>query len=204
MKNDKGEEIVAIEYQREGPHRCWIPFSVTTLDGECPQQWDFDWSRKFGTLYYHCSGGGGNFERYHVSRYVTPVPVACLLWIARDIPFYAHDGKRERIVKKADLKHRGYRLIAHPRIIALPNQIRPSSSNPFEIAWESEGGTVYCRICKDRFPDEPCNVCQHLYWCDDCLGWVFESKDGHQDSDNSTADWIRCAEWQRRQERASA
>ena len=66
-------EIVMVEY------RSRRPFSVTTLihwdhsqkpwfkpgdkpNGTCPQHWDFEWCHADGCLYYHNSGGGGDFH----------------------------------------------------------------------------------------------------------------------------------------------
>lgn len=175
---DERHRIVAIEYQ----HR--RPFSVVTEEhwdhsgqpwfrpehhkatGTCCCQWDFEWSRRYRTSYYHMSGSGGELALY-VAGFCEPQPPPGELWVADGIPVLRNSLKPKRIKSDDVLLRMGYRRLKLPRLLTAWDGTK--TRNPFEIA--DEGECVYCKLCDDWFLED--SHCEHMHWCDGCGMFVY-------------------------------
>ncbi|MEP7338648.1 MAG: hypothetical protein ABI977_12995 [Acidobacteriota bacterium] len=172
MLSRDGEEIIVIEY--EGRRPCAV---VTRKQWEHSGQrgvskawYDFDWSRYFGSLFQHWSGGGPYEPGFYLGKLIGGTHE---IWHAPGIILMKtvrlKTGKPEvewahKRASAADVHNLGYRIIKHPRLLTSP--FGEKSRNPFELA--EEGQTIYCKRCDDYLPDDDVTACGHLKFCDDC------------------------------------
>lgn len=150
-------------WSKKGRHR-------TT--GSNAMHFDFDYSKVYDQLYWHCSGGGGNGKTHCIGRLIG---LKAKIWAAPDIQLTKYVKRKgkwiEKPVTKEDLKRFGYTMIKSPLI--LKSEYREPSINPFDHA-EGDTECVWCPQCKDHLPDEPGRACEHLRWCDECSSWIIK------------------------------
>lgn len=132
-------DLVYVEY----PDRR-RPFSAITWKDGHASNWDVDWCKRDGQLYYQRSGGG-------------PVaPVALSRYIERRRQeFWASDVVSLVYTTGNALRAKEHR--ATPAAITRLGlvRLRLPKGNPFEDAIEDE--TRYCEVCDDHLPfDNPC------------------------------------------------
>ncbi len=144
--------LIRVEYRDDRP------FSVTTQrDGGGWDEYDFDWCRRDGNLYYHMSGGGPAQSFIEVGRFVAPSPNPAdwaKIWAAPGI--ILRDGA------ETDLAVLGYERIAEPL------------GDPFEDAIDED--THYCELCDDYLPWTTDTLCEHLHFCGNCGDWVARAR----------------------------
>lgn len=195
----KTEWCAAIEYQRGKPFSVmtWLrtdytrePWWPNRRDQSCPvgngaQNYDFEWCRTNGQLYWHLSGFGGDPTEFMVSGFSKPSPPPAKLWLAPGVRAveYVAKTRTTRPLTDRQLLARGYLRIARPLALTrlldeFARKRGEATRNPFDVA-DGDRECVYCRHCDDYLPgtDETW-VCDHVRWCDDCLGYVYEDDKG--------------------------
>jgi hypothetical protein len=182
-------EVIYIEYQNRRPHsvvtlhhwdhrgKPWFNPARDTPTGTCPHYWDFDWCKRDRTAYYHNSGIGGD-NAIQVHRFCNPSPPPGELWVADGITLVRHN---ERAIRSdSALLKMGYRRLKRPRLLTTPRGEK--TRNPFD-AGEPTDTTIYCRVCRDRLPEDGWGPpCDHLEWCDECSAWVYAATADYHDS----------------------
>lgn len=147
-------EVAAVEYFKDGG--IWRPWNITTRKriGEGPyagrwsaNQFDANWSKMNGSLYVHCSGGGGE-PTVHITTFCRPSPPPCRIWVAPDIDVKV--GPRKAKATAARLLACGY--------------IRIDGPVPAPFADTMDGDTFWCPVCKDHLPRDEgqaqqCGLC---------------------------------------------
>lgn len=161
---DTIHQIMVIEYYRNKPH------SVVTNHGT----FDFEWCKKYGLLYFTCSGSGCGREDpdHSVCAFVEPASLPGKIWTAPNVRLHRWESrdKPEIRVDDAILKKMGYRRLKQP--LLLKDWRGNKTRNPFEAGEECDGHMEYCSICDDYLPDE--SLCDHLMWSDS-NGMIFGS-----------------------------
>lgn len=163
--DDYGRAIVLIEYARHG--KLWMPHSVFVSEApkyQCCSTFDFSWSETRRGLYYHESGSGG-------VPYINGWPgvgrtVGKVWWDDVAAPELRTGGGE--VVRAADLQGMGFELVAKPLVLG-----GGTERNPF--IYGVEGDVVYCTKCRDHLPED--DVCEHVFWCDDCGEWGGDASD---------------------------
>ena len=162
--NDQAN-VLFVEYDSDGH-----PFGVITAgeSGHHKLHWNFAWSKAFGYSLYHLSGCGGE-RRACISDWVGSGG-GHRFWAASDLLLvrYVRCGTGGRYVV-CDMK--AWARMGNVR------RAKPSTDDPFADAVESEA--FYCRTCRDWFPEEEWNFCEHLACCDTCRQVVHVTKSGH-------------------------
>jgi len=170
------EEIICIEYVKGRP--CGVTALHCGRKRESHHYFDVDWSEAWEELYFHLSGGGpaGPIE---VGMAAEPDPPPFALWIKEGVLLEQRvevDGRwvPEPLAREG-LLARGYVLLAEPLVCGQaykPGEGYVPTRNPLLAA--TEGDTIYCEFCNDRFPvQEAEEACEHIAWCDKCGDWVY-------------------------------
>lgn len=129
------EKLIAVEYHDGHPH------AVITSNGKSWTQYDFDWCKRDGTVYYHASGGGP-VGPYYVGRFARGGHAE--LWGDSSVQaFQDFDGKP---LTRRQVEKYGYTFLAEHK------------GDPFDDG--VEGSTTWCEICVDHLPSE--QQCRHL------------------------------------------
>jgi hypothetical protein len=154
------ETVAAIVYQPEGKRKTLVPFTVFTYKTHNGlllwSEWDFDFCRRDGRLYYHCSGCGPS---PCLNVKVTPAkPPLCAVWWDSAVvaSFRSGDGT-DRVLDADEILAMGYTVMTEPKVSGF-------AGNPFFDA--SNDSTEWCSRCRDRLPKQ--NLCRHIWWCSEC------------------------------------
>lgn len=182
------EEVVAIEYRGVKPfsvqthvstdnrEKAWFkPGDAEIIHGS--RHYDFEWSRNNESLYWHMSGCGGSWTEFNLSPFPNPSPPKAKLWLAPGVQAveYLWKTQRTRMISDARMLAMGYQRIAMPLSLG---RIGHKGRNPFDAAI-GDTDCVYCKFCDDYLPDTGGWLCNHIFWCDDCEGHVYELTGGH-------------------------
>jgi hypothetical protein len=153
----------------------WFKPGIDKPTGTCAAYWDFDWSKRDGTLYFYQSGVGGDPLSAQISPFVRRDPPPGLIWAAPEVRFHRWLSKAKpdvAIRSDATLLAMGYRRLSRPLVLAGNGWGMPKGSrNPFSVAEETDSHLAYCKICDDHFPSDA--ECKHLEWCDRCASLVY-------------------------------
>jgi hypothetical protein len=132
------ENIVLVEFDDDGR-----PFQVTTHEPGSKgfDYYDFDWSKRYRTLYYHLSGGG--------PMTALNSPRASRYWLAPGFPYPPHAWRKNRL-KRLPRRYPLARLFSdncedHPVYCTI------------------------CQDCLPG--DETDHPCDHVWWCHLCNDW---------------------------------
>lgn len=189
-------ELVFVEYYKQKPSavltvehwdcskKAWFVAGKHEPNGHSLCCFDFDWCRRYGMLYQHMSGCGGDIRAVLGCLANPTEPPSWEFWAAPGLPLYRAGKSWRRPIRvrnQVEMIDHGYRPLRQPRLLTAWDGTK--SRNPFDAA--EHDSTVYCRRCKDDLPSD--NVCEHLYWCDDCGEWYYE--DNRMDHDSET---FRC------------
>lgn len=205
QKPGRTEEVVAIEYRGGKPFgvqtkgttewgkvRGWRPEDDTKISVSA-NYYDFEWSKTNQQLYWHNSAGGGNPDLFIVSgSFCNPVPPPVKIWLAPGVRAveYVEGTRCEQVrdVSDAELLERGYLRIARPLILS--GNFVKRTRNPFEVA-DGDTDCYYCKFCDDYLPDGDGDLCEHVIWCDEYSGYVYDTPEGHVDIDSSNSKPVR-------------
>lgn len=146
----------------------WFKPGKDKPTGTCAAFWDFEYSKRCG-LWFHQTGSGGDPLVVNVGQMSYPNPPPATIWCAEDVVLTKWTKRKDNVPIKTDaeLLRRGFKRTYTPKRVSLNGR---RSTNPFEIADESSSSFVYCRVCKEHFPDDM--ECDHVEWCDDCGSMV--------------------------------
>ena len=175
------EYVVFIEYHHGRPfqvitetrsdHREWArrfpqhAGNVSRKTGVSESQFDFEWCKRDGMLYWSNSGGGPR----------DPIRVGvCInenlkrpdhsIWAAQGVKL-ALDGVEGQPTRE-DFRKVGIILLRKPKALTGAGEI-----NPFK-AGSGDEPTIYCPDCNDNFPREEGMPCKHIRWCEECNDFV--------------------------------
>lgn len=199
------EEVVAIEYHDNRPFAVHTKVTIEwdKVCGWRPEDgkkfsnsrndYSFEWSKTNGQLYWHNRGGGGSWKEFIAAAFTNPNPPYAQVWLAKGVRARAYkpDTRCRKMIdlSDADLLARGYERVARP--IILTNSCNEPTPNPFDVA-DGDIDCRYCKFCDDYLPDSDGNsLCEHVVYCDDCCGWVYDLCAGHVDLDDSRAKPVR-------------
>jgi hypothetical protein len=174
------QRVVVIEYEKRRPvsviteehwdhsKKPWFVPGRGLPTGTCPQHYDFNFSKRDASLYWHNSGGGGGLK-YIALKFSEPSPPPGEIWIADDVPVFKY-GKRlkEIAIDDAELLKLGYRRLKNPRLLS-DSYSEVKSRNPFDAS--TEGRCIYCDYCRDHLLED--SLCEHIDWCGECAGFVY-------------------------------
>lgn len=170
---DRRPAKVVTEEHWDHSREPWFQAGRNKPTGTCPQYFSIFWSKRFESLYWHNTGGGGDLT-IPFSPFVNPLPLSPF-WAAPGIVLTKYSKACEQIpVSEDELRVMGYERIAKP--IILEGLDGKDTVNPFEAA-DGDQDCVYCPTCKDDMPDD--SLCEHLDWCEQCCEVVFLKGKGH-------------------------
>jgi hypothetical protein len=168
------ETVSAIVYRTLGPDGMLLPTDVFTSvwvdrsklgKGYPPSSfyvrtYDFNWCKRFQSLYQHNSGAGG--DRFYIHRIAEPnKPPRCALWWDHRFGGPTNGASMvKRILTANTIGHWGYNILDEPL------RLFGGSANPFDHAIEIEGAMEFCAKCDDDLPPE--SLCEHIWWCEKC------------------------------------
>jgi len=203
---DKPERIVAIEYMGGKPHavtteehwdnskKPWFVPGRDKPSGTAAKQYDFNWSKDWGALFYHNSGFGGDPLEYCFCS--SPVGWICDIWLAEDVKIFRLVNRGNKWVQvaasRSQIEKKGYRFLAQPKLLKADSGGK--TRNPFEVSpGYDDHPCIWCSKCKDFFPQDIdySGPCEHLNYCNNC-GYYFRDSKKLVDDERSTCDCEGC------------
>lgn len=188
--NGEKHRLLVIEYFDDKPHSVitekywdhskepWFRAGKDMPSGTSCCDFDFNYSKKYDTIYWHNSGGGGKKSQHAVGRLIG---VNGKIWVALDVELtkYVQSGDSwvHGKITPVEIAEYGYTVLDEPINKSLENYRGGESSiNPFALA-EGDTECVYCPRCESYLPDDyniMSGLCEHAQWCDDCSSWVLD------------------------------
>lgn len=150
--------MVLVEYGWNGmPHSVIV--NCHRDDGAVSQnQYDFDYSKKWNTLYWYHSGGGPKFVQYCLGKLVKNQKL-CDIWISAEIQLLNEKKVRSKYLEvpfDGDFTKFGYNRIDSLKLLG----DSALTCDPFEFGEETDYPIDYCDVCNDYFPSD--QQCEHL------------------------------------------